>query len=67
MAQLSLTVLVHTADARDRLVYIDGKRYAEGERVEGRYLVEAIHPDGVRLSFEGERYFLRAGLGPSAR
>jgi len=67
LAQLSITVLVHSADSRDRLVYINGSRYAEGDMVEGRYLVEAIQPDGVLLSHQGARFLLPAGFGASTR
>ncbi|MFA5026369.1 MAG: general secretion pathway protein GspB [Candidatus Methylomirabilota bacterium] len=66
-ATLSITVLVHSADARDRLVYINGRRYAEGDTVEERYLVEAIQPDGVLLSHHGDRFLLPAGFGASTR
>jgi hypothetical protein len=67
MAKLSLTVLVHSQDKADRLVVINGKRYGEGDRVDDRYLIEAIQPDGALLTFQGEQLFLRAGIGAFSR
>ena len=65
MAKLTLTVLVHSAEKADRLVYINGRRYGEGDKVDGLYLVQAIQPDGVLLTYQGEEHFLRAVLGSS--
>jgi hypothetical protein len=67
MARLALTVLVHAADKGDRLVFINGRRYGEGDKVDDLYLVESILPDGVLLTFQGEQFFLRAGIGASSR
>lgn len=66
-ARLTITILVHSADPGDRIVHINDRRYAEGDKVEGLYLVEAIRPEGVLLAFQGERFFLRAGIGSSTR
>ncbi len=63
MAKLTISILVHTADKADRLVYINGRRYGEGDMVDGLYLVQAIQPDGVLLTYQGEEHFLRAPLG----
>ena len=63
MAQLTISILVHSAEKEDRLVYINGRRYGEGDKVEGLYFVQAIQPDGVLLTYQGEEHFLRAPLG----
>ncbi len=65
MAKLSISILVHSAEKADRMVYINGRRYGEGDMVDGLYLVRAIQPDGVLLAYQGEEHFLRAPLGPS--
>jgi len=62
LSGLAVTVLVHSAEKADRLVYINGRRYGEGDSVEG-FVIEAIQADGIVLLYQGERHFLRAGFG----
>jgi hypothetical protein len=64
---MTLNVLVYSESRPDRVVYIDGRQYTEGQRIQGRYLVERITPDGVVLSSEGERAVLHARANPFHR
>jgi hypothetical protein len=64
---MTLNVLVYSEARTDRMVYIDGRQYTEGEKVQGRYLVERITPDGAVLSANGERVVLRAKPSPFSR
>ena len=57
--KMTLNVLVYADAEADRMVMINGQRYVKGQRVDGHYLVEDITPEGVLLSFEGERALLR--------
>jgi hypothetical protein len=41
------------------MVVIDGRRYVEGDQIEGRYLLESITSEGVVLSHGGARAVLR--------
>lgn len=59
IAKMTLDVFVYADSEADRMATINGRRYTKGQLVEGRYLVEDITPEGVLLSFQGERAILR--------
>lgn len=59
MAKMTLDVFVYTAAKGDRMVVINGRRYVEGQYVDGLYLLEDITPEGAVLSYQGERAVLR--------
>ena len=59
MTKMTLDVFVYADAEADRMVTINGRRYTKGQLVDGRYLVEEITPEGVLLSFQGERAILR--------
>jgi general secretion pathway protein B len=59
VAKLTLDVFVYTAVKTDRMVVINGRRYVEGQYVDGLYFLEDITPEGVVLSYQGERALLR--------
>ena len=59
LAEMTLNVLVYSEDAAERWVFIGGRRYVEGERVDGRFLVQEIRPEGVLLNRQGEQALLR--------
>ena len=56
---MKLEVLVYSDNPEDRIVFINGRKYVEGQTVDGGGLVERIDPDGVTLVFEGRRAVLR--------
>jgi Type II secretion system protein B len=57
---LRLEALIYSDLPAQRMVFINGRRYAEGDVVEGRLRVEEIHEEGVELSDQGRRFTLRA-------
>jgi len=57
---LKLEALIFSDVPSQRMVFINGRRYVEGDMVEGRLRVEEIHEDGVDLSEQGRRTTLRA-------
>ena len=59
VAKMKLGVFLYTDVKTKRMVVIDGRNYAEGDLVDGRYLVEAITSEGVVLSREGESALLK--------
>ena len=59
ISKMTLNVFVYADAEADRMVMINGQRYVKGQQVDGHYLVEDITPEGVLLSFEGERALLR--------
>ncbi|MGQ0594425.1 MAG: general secretion pathway protein GspB [Gammaproteobacteria bacterium] len=55
---LSINLMAYSQDPSERLVYIKGHRYTEGELVEGKLKIEEITREGVVLSFQGSRCLL---------
>jgi len=58
-AKISLQVLSWAPEPKDRFVFLNGRRYAEGQKIDDQLLVERILEDGVVLSFQGERVTLK--------
>jgi hypothetical protein len=46
------------------MVFINGKKYIEGQTVDGDAVLEQITPDGAVLSQHGQRVVLRPKLNP---
>lgn len=59
MSRMRLDVFVYTDVEADRMAVINGRRYIKGELIDGLYLLESINPEGVVLSYRGERAVLR--------
>jgi general secretion pathway protein B len=57
--EITLQVLSWSPEPKDRFVFLNGRRYGEGQMVEDRFLLEHITEDGVVLSRQGERIVLR--------
>ncbi len=58
-AGLKLEALIYSDVPAQRMVFINGRRYTEGDMVDGRLRVEEIQEDGVALSDQGRRFTLR--------
>jgi general secretion pathway protein B len=58
-AKISLQVLTWAPEPKDRFVFLNGRRYGEGQLVDDKLLVERITEDGVVLSYRGERVTLK--------
>jgi type II secretory pathway component PulC len=58
-AGLKLEALIYSDVPAQRMVFINGRRYAEGDMVDGRLRIEEIQEDGVALSDQGRRFTLR--------
>jgi general secretion pathway protein A len=61
--RLKVEMLVWAANPRDRWVYVNGRRYVEGDQLENGAVVERISQDSVVLWQDGER----VRLEPDAR
>lgn len=59
LAKMRLEVLVYSEQPAERLVFINGRKYVEGQSVDGKLLVESITREGAILSYEGQRLLLR--------
>jgi len=51
-----LDVHVYSEDPRKRFIMVDLQKFREGERLPSGLVVEEILPDGVVLSYQGERF-----------
>jgi len=57
--KLKLEVVSYSDTPAQRLVFISGRKYVEGDTTEGGYRVEQINEDSVVLSDQGVRFTLR--------
>ena len=58
-AALRLEALIYADAPAERMVFISGRRYREGDSIDGRLRVEQIKEEGVELSDQGRRFTLR--------
>jgi general secretion pathway protein B len=58
-AKLTVQVLSWAPERKDRFVFLNGRKYGEGQMVEDTFLVEQITEDSVVLSARGERVTLK--------
>ncbi|MGH7310237.1 MAG: general secretion pathway protein GspB [Candidatus Rokuibacteriota bacterium] len=59
VSQLRLEALVYADNPKDRKVFISGRRYVEGDKLDSGIVVERIVEEGVVLSYAGQRHVLR--------
>jgi hypothetical protein len=57
--KMKLTVLLDSETPSERVVFINGRKYKEGDYVDGHYLLEKISLEGAELSYKEERMLLR--------
>jgi general secretion pathway protein B len=55
---MAVTIHVYSPQESQRILFINNREYHQGSLVEGVARVEAIVPDGVVLSYQGERFKL---------
>lgn len=55
---LAMTIHVYSPDESQRILFLNNREYHKGSLIEGGVRVEDIVPDGVVLSFRGERFKL---------
>jgi general secretion pathway protein B len=59
MAKMTMTIHMYSEDKSERMVFINDRKYLEGDYVEGNYLLQSITQEGAVLSYQGERALLR--------
>jgi len=59
ISQMTLSILMYIDNKAERIVYINGRKYEEGDYIEGIYLLESITGDGAIISHQGERTLLQ--------
>jgi len=64
---MTLDVLVYSETEASRMVFINSRKYVEGQTVEGGLVVERITQEGVILSYQGQRFLLRPKHNPYLR
>ncbi len=57
--RLKLEVLVYSDSAPERFVFINGRKYKEGQRMDEGLVLERIQQNGAVLSYEGQTFVLR--------
>lgn len=57
---LRLDVLVYSDLPEDRFVLVNLQKYREGEQLQEGPLLDAITPDGIVLSLQGQKFLVRA-------
>jgi general secretion pathway protein B len=67
LPRLALDVLVYSEVPAERLVFINGRKYVEGQMVDEGAVIEQITPDGAILRHEGRQIVLRPKLNPYTR
>jgi hypothetical protein len=67
LSPLTLDVLVYSDVPAERLVFINGRKYVEGQAVDGDTVIEQITPEGAVLRHQGKPLVLRPKLNPYAR
>ena len=55
-ASLRLEALIYADAPAERMVFINGRRYREGDSIDGRLRIEEIREEGVELSDQGRRF-----------
>ncbi|HJR70930.1 MAG TPA: general secretion pathway protein GspB [Gammaproteobacteria bacterium] len=55
---LRLDLLAYSERRSDRFVFINGRKYVEGERLPEGLVLEAVEPRGAVLSHAGRRFLL---------
>jgi hypothetical protein len=58
--KMKLQVVVYSDVATQRMVFIDNRKYVEGQSIDGNAVIESIVPDGAILLYQGKRVKLRA-------
>ena len=58
--ELKIDMLVWAAEPRQRMVYVNGHKYVEGQTLENGAVLEHIEEDGIVLLRGGRRLRLRS-------
>ncbi len=59
--KLQVQVVVYSDVPAQRLVFINGRRYAEGDKVDAETVVERITPEGAVVTRRGQSFALTSG------
>jgi general secretion pathway protein B len=59
ISQMTLSLHMYNDNKAERMVYINGKKYGEGDYINGIYLLESITADGAIISHQGGRALLK--------
>jgi general secretion pathway protein B len=67
LPRFALDVLVYSDVPIERMVFINGRKYVEGQAIDGDTVLEQITADGAILRYQGKSLVLRPKLNPYAR
>jgi len=57
---LKIDMLVWAAEPRERMVYVNGHKYVEGETLQNGAVLQRIESDGIVVIQEGQRLRVRS-------
>jgi hypothetical protein len=57
--KMKLQMVVYSDVPSERLVFIDNRKYVEGQLIDGKVVVETIQAETAVLSYQGRRFVLR--------
>ena len=58
LEKMNLQVLVYSDVPAERMVFINNRKYVEGQTVDDKAVIEHITPEGAVLSYQGTRFTL---------
>jgi len=58
-AEVRIEALIYSDAPERRMIFVGGRKYVEGDTIDGRLRVEEIREDGVELSEQGRRFTVR--------
>ncbi len=61
-SKLKIEVLVWGDNPKNRMVFLNGRKYVEGQALTGGAVIERIDEDGIMLVHEGERVRVRVEM-----
>ena len=57
---MEISIHLYSDTPANRMIFINGRKYIEGDRIEGLYLIESITPEGAVLSYRGAEASIKA-------
>lgn len=62
MQEMRVSIHQYSETPSKRMIFIDGRKYQEGDYINGIYLIERITPDGVVLRYEDAQATLKVSM-----
>ncbi len=60
--EMRISIHLYSETPEDRMIFINGRKYLEGDYINDLFLIESITPDGAVLRYEDERETLQVSM-----